>query len=162
MLPSAHLSPHPPPRVSCSWAQGRSDSICEVSVFTRSQEHVQFVNSLLMWDDSFPSNLAPQPVNTRGAAPEKENTRFRCPVHKESRGYAGSSPDVQDLDMGSEKKVGFLGCGKFSPALGPQMLLPKGSLGLGLGRSGGRVGLETPGLQVLVPTAREGSGQGCS
>lgn len=143
MLPSAHLSHTPSHVVSFSWAHSSSDSICTAPLLTGSKKHIQFINSLLTCGHSFPSNLTHQPVNTSGAAPEKEGTSEAQLSYSQDGGWgggvgsvcAGSSPDIQDSDMGSKKK-GFSEWRVFTNIGSTDAAVCQGDARTGLGRDG--------------------------
>lgn len=90
-----------------------------------------------MCDHSFPSKVTHQPLNTEGVAPEKEGTG-EVQLSYSQGGGGGQSVCVQGpaqmfrIQIWVVRGKGFPGCGEFSPALGPQMLLfAKGILGPG-------------------------------
>lgn len=169
MLQSACLSHTPPPMLFPA-SGPRSDSICTAPLFTGSQKHVQFVNSLLTCDHTFPSNLTLGPVNTRGAAAEKEGASDVQLSNSQSGGEsqgvcvcAGSSPNVQESDMRSEKK-GFSGVWRIFTSIGStDAAVRQGDAGTHLGKGWGQSRPGDPGgLQVLGPTEGQGSRQGGS
>lgn len=84
-------------------------------------------------DHAFSCNLTPHPrrVNTRSctSCTGRGHQRSLVSCSQGTWGVgAGSSPHVQDSNMGSEGKAGFPGCGEVSPVLVSQMLFcsPRG------------------------------------